>query len=99
LRLQARWPETRDAAWKALQSRWDDLAAALQPGEAAELPRAAGELCEQKRLAEARRFFEGRVAKLPAARRAAEQTLQRIEACAALREAQGASASTYFTVR
>jgi len=97
LRHQAAWPETREAAWKALQLRWNELVEALPPSDAAELPRAAASLCDRKRLDEARRFFDGRVARFPLARRAAEETLERIEACVALREAQGASAVAYFT--
>ncbi|WP_176068985.1 M1 family metallopeptidase [Anaeromyxobacter diazotrophicus] len=99
LRDQAAGPETRDGAWKVLQSRWAELAVALPPDAAAALPRVAASLCDRKRLEEARRFFESRLAKLPSASAAAAETLERIEGCVALREVQGASAAAYFEAR
>ena len=96
---QAAMPETREAAWKALQARWDDLAPALPARSAEQLPRVAEGFCTRGRADEARRFFGPRVAALPGAQRSAEETVERIERCTALREAQGSSAASFFSLR
>jgi hypothetical protein len=70
--------------------------AALPLSGAAALPRVAACLCDRKRLDEVRRFFDGHVARFPLAQLAAEETLERIEVCVALREAQGAGAVVYI---
>ncbi|HET9594917.1 MAG TPA: M1 family aminopeptidase [Anaeromyxobacteraceae bacterium] len=96
---QARWPETRDAAWRALEARWTVLAAQLPAGQAARLPSLAGALCERSRLEPVRRFLERRVDEVPGARREADEGLERLELCAALRDAQGASAAAWVERR
>jgi alanyl aminopeptidase len=99
LRSQAAEPETRDAAWRAATSRWDDLAQALPPALLGEVPRVAAGFCEAGRAADVRRAFASRAAALPAVRQAAEETAEAITLCAALRAAQGASAAEYFRLR
>ncbi len=96
---QAEVPETREEAWKALQARWDELAPALPPRSAEQLPRIAEGFCTRGRAAEARHFFGPRVAAVPGAQRWAEETVERIERCTALREVQGASAASFFSLR
>lgn len=96
---QAAVRETREAAWDALQARWDELASALPPRSAEQLPRVAEGFCTRGRAAEARRFFGPRVAAVAGAQRWAEETIERIERCVALREAQGASAASFFSLR
>jgi len=96
---QSAGPETREEAWNALQARWDELVPALPPRSAEQLPRVAEGFCTRGRAAEARRFFGPRVAAVPGAQRWAEETVERIERCTALREAQGASAASFFSLR
>ena len=96
---QAAVRETREAAWDALQARWDELVLALPPRSAEQLPRIAEGFCTRGRAAEARRFFGPRVAAVPGAQRWADETIERIERCVALREAQGASAASFFSLR
>lgn len=96
---QASWPETRDAAWSAVKSRGGALAAALTPEQAERLPEVAAGLCDRGRLAEVRRVFAPRVDRLPRGGERLAEALAAIELCAALREAQGASAAAYFTSR
>ena len=96
---QAAAPETREAAWDALRAHWDDLAPALPPRSAEQLPRVAEGFCTRSRAGEAHRFLAPRVAAVPGAQRWAEETVERIERCAALREAQGASAASFFSLR
>ena len=91
--------ETRDAAWDALQARWDELASALPLRSAEQLPRVAEGFCTRGRASAARRFFGPRVAAAAGAQRWAEETIERIERCVALREAQGASAASFFSLR
>jgi alanyl aminopeptidase len=96
---QARWPETREAAWRAVEARWALLAAQLPAGQAARLPSVAAGLCDRARLEPVRRFLDKRVDEVPGARREADQALERIELCAALRDAQGASAAAWVERR
>jgi cytosol alanyl aminopeptidase len=96
---QARWPETREAAWRAVEARWDLLVARLPEGPAARLPAVAAPLCDRARLPAVRRFLDKRVDEVPGARREADEALERLELCAALREAQGASAAAWVERR
>ena len=94
---QAAHPETLPAAWKTVRARWDPLVEALPRTDAARLPDVAKGLCDRERARDVRRFLEPRVDKVPGARRRLEETVERIELCAALREAQGASAAAWLT--
>ncbi len=96
VRAQLAQPETRDAAWKTLQKRWDGLAPTLLGPDAEELPALARSLCDRERGAALRTFLEKRTEELPALSRRTPQAIAAIEACAALREAQGASAAAWF---
>jgi hypothetical protein len=96
---QAAAAETREAAWKALQAHWDDLASTLPPRSAEQLPRIAEGFCTRGRAGEARRFLGHRVAAVPGAQRWADEAVERIERCASLREGQGASAASFFSLR
>jgi alanyl aminopeptidase len=93
--LQAGWPETRDLAWRTVETRWDALAAALLPRDAARLPDVAAPLCDASRLPALRRFLDARAPRVPGASRHAAEALERVELCAALRAAQGASAAAW----
>jgi alanyl aminopeptidase len=98
LLTQASQPETREAAWKALQGGWNALAASAPEETLAELPMIAAALCDRGRLPEVRRFLE-RHAEPAATRGRASEVLESIEACAALRDAQGASAAAWLGTR
>jgi alanyl aminopeptidase len=96
---QARWPETRDAAWRAVEARWALLASQLPAGQAARLPSVAGALCDRARVEPVRRFLDKHVDDVPGARREADEAVERIELCAALRDAQAASAAAWVERR
>jgi len=97
LLAQASRPETRVEAWKTLEARWDTLVQALAPSLAEALPAVAAGLCDRSRIPAVQRFLARRVDEVPGARRHLEQAVDTIELCAALREAQGASAAAYFS--
>jgi alanyl aminopeptidase len=96
---QAAYPETREAAWRALRDRFDALAVTLSPGAAASLPGVGAHFCDRDRAAEVRSELAARAEKLPGARRILAQAVERVELCAALREAQGASAAGWLERR
>ncbi len=96
---QASRPETRVAAWKALQGHWRALAQGLTPGLADALPSVAAGLCDRTRIPAVARFLAPRVDDSPGARRHLREAVDSIELCAALRDAQGASAAAYFGTR
>ncbi len=96
LLAQASHRETREAAWKTLQRRWDAIAGSMAIGLAEDLPAVAAGLCDRSRVPVVQRFLAPRVEKVPGARRRLDEALESIELCAALRDAQGASAARWF---
>lgn len=90
-------PETRDAAWRALQKRWDEVAPALFAAGASALPRLAEGLCDRGRAVGVRKFLEKRAEDLPVLTPRIPEAVDRLERCAGLREALGASAAAWFT--
>jgi alanyl aminopeptidase len=96
---QASHLETRVAAWKTLQGHWRALVQGLPPGLADALPSVAAGLCDRTRIPAVARFLAPRVDDSPGARRHLREAVDSIELCAALREAQGASAAAYFGAR
>jgi alanyl aminopeptidase len=96
---QASYSETRVAAWKALQGHWRALVQGLNPGLADALPSVAEGLCDRTRIPAVARFLAPRVDDSPGARRHLREAVDSIELCAALRDAQGASAAAYFGAR
>jgi cytosol alanyl aminopeptidase len=96
LLAQAEHPETREAAWKALQSGWDAISSSMATGLAEKLPDVAAKLCDRARVPVVQKFLTPRVEHMPGARRRLAEALESIELCAALKDAQGASAAKYF---
>jgi len=96
--MQVVQTETRAAAFAALQRHFDLL---VREGAftAAWLPTLASGFCDRERAGEVRAFFAPRASALPGGGRLVDQAVERIELCAALREAQGASAAAWFTAR
>ena len=94
---QASRPETRAATWKAVESRWGFLVESLPPSLAEALPEVSAGLCDRARIQAVERFLATRVDDIPGARRHLRAATDSIELCAALRDAQGASASAYLS--
>ena len=94
---QAREPETREAAFKVFQKQFSLLAPSMLLAGDPALPDLAYRLCDRERVEPLRRFLERQAERLPALARYLPEVLERVENCAALREAEGASALAYFT--
>jgi alanyl aminopeptidase len=93
---QAYRPETREVAWAALQSHFDELVPKLENWSAGALPNVARRFCDPQRAVEVKAFFEPRIAKVPQAKQNLEQALESIRLCAAYKAAQEASAVAFF---
>ena len=72
------------------------MAPALLGPSAEQLPPLAAGLCARERAPDLRAFLEKRAEEMPALVRRTPQAIAALEACAALREAQGASAAAWF---
>ena len=94
--LQAREPESREAAWKVLQKQFGALAPSLVAEEDPLLPDLASRLCDKERVEPLSRFLLRQVERWPALSHCLPGALERVETCASLREAQGASAASWF---
>ena len=99
LYFQALSAETREAAFSAFRARFDALAPTLPSTSADYLPRIFRGFCDGGKARELRAFLEPRLARFPGARRSLAQATESIELCAALRQAQGASAEASLSTR
>jgi alanyl aminopeptidase len=79
---------TRDGAWQWMTDQLDALLARIPEFSAAYLPQLAEGFCDRERAAEARRVFEGRIARVPGGPRNLASALESVELCAARVDAQ-----------
>ncbi len=89
-------PEGVDGAWTWLAERYDALAGRMGPGYAGYLPYAATGFCSAERAAEARSFFEPRVAATQGGPRNLTSAIETVELCAARVEHARRTAPAYF---
>jgi alanyl aminopeptidase len=99
LLAQAAQRETREAAYEALARRFEEIAASVPQGLAAALPDAAASLCDRARAVEVKDALSAQAEHVPGAARHLAQAVERIELCAALADAQSASARAWFAAR
>jgi alanyl aminopeptidase len=99
LHLQGMRAETREAAFRSLPARFDALVATLSPIMAGRIPRIFRGFCDSGKAEELRAFFGPRLERFPGARGPLAQVAESIELCAALRQAQGASAEASLAAR
>ena len=95
LRTQVRRPETEPAAWAQLQERFDELVGALAPSTVRYLPYFGAARCDAARAGELKAFFEPRLASHPSMGQVHSEASERVELCAALRAAQGATLAAW----
>ena len=95
LLLQVQDARTRPAAWAWLQAHLDALPTA-EALDRANLPKLGSSFCTDEDARKVEALFRPRLATMPGAARSLAQTLETIHNCAALVNAQRASARTYF---
>jgi aminopeptidase N len=88
-------PWARDAAWTFVRAHWNELSTRLTTfSGVAVLVEALGNFCSSERANEVRQFFTDHPA--PTAARTLEQTIERIQSCAAFRERQAPAFSRWL---
>jgi len=86
-------PDARDQTWVAIQARWAELKKGLGAfGGTSQIISALGSFCDRDHLQQIQRFFADHP--VPRGRRALAQTLEDIDTCAALADAQRPVLST-----
>jgi aminopeptidase N/puromycin-sensitive aminopeptidase len=86
-------PDARARTWDAIRARWAELENGLGAfGGTSEIIRALGSFCDRTRLQQIEQFFATHP--VPRGRRTLAQTLEDIESCAALADAQRPVLST-----
>ena len=89
--------DARDLAWTLLRERWNDLQKKVGAFLGASAVGALGSFCSTERAAEIREFFKSH--RLPAASRALDQTIERINNCIALKDKGTAAVATWLAGR
>ena len=89
-------PESRQAAWDALQSELDRLLPEVPESHAQRLLGLVGEFCDEEHLNEAKEFFAPRAANMPGGPRQLAQAMDEVRQCIAFKDAQARSASEFF---
>ena len=89
--------ETREAAWRWLETNYDALAKLLPEQYASYLTRSGFAFCDQKHLDETSAFLGPKAEKAPAGARGFRQTQERVKLCIAQADAQRQSAIAFFS--
>ncbi len=79
---------TLDSTWIWFKQNFDAIAARTPPGGRGELAGMGAEFCSVKQRDDYTRFFRGRIKDLTGARRVYASTLEKIDACIAIADAQ-----------
>ncbi len=93
---QSGTPQAGARAYEFMKAHFDALVARAPRDAAAFYPRLAGGFCSEPERAEIENFFRDRAPKFAGGPRILAQTLERISLCAALRQNQQASLSTFL---
>ncbi len=94
---QAQQESSRADTWLFLREHFDELVARVGPEQGGALPWLAAGFCDEDRAREVERFFRGRIQRLVGGPRNLASSLEQIRLCAALVEAQSASAEAFFS--
>ena len=86
----------RAATWRWFQANLDRLLEHLTPGSADSIPEIAAGFCDRQTVKTLRSLIEPRLETIPGAKRALDQSSEKIEQCAALKDRQAASANAFF---
>jgi aminopeptidase N/puromycin-sensitive aminopeptidase len=91
--LMAR-PPAREATWAFVKAHWSELFNKVGPIQTPELVSAAGNFCSLEAAADVRQFFAQNP--VPSSSRTLQQSIERIESCAATRARQSAPLARYL---
>ena len=89
-----RYAETRDTAWKFIQTHWNDVAKTFTTSSGGRLVTDAGSFCDSDAESRVSGFFK--VHSVPASERTLRQTLERINSCIDLRKMQGTDLQSWL---
>jgi alanyl aminopeptidase len=89
-------PAARASTWRFVEENWDALVARVGSGRAGQLPGLAAGFCDTARAEQVADFMAPRIQKTEGGPRNLAGALEQIRLCAALVEAQAASARDFF---
>ncbi|HEU5232081.1 MAG TPA: M1 family metallopeptidase [Terriglobales bacterium] len=89
-----RHPETRQLAWKYIETHWSDVEKQLTTSSASRIVTAAGQFCNEDAASNVSAFFK--VHPLPASERALRQAVERINSCTDLKKLQGSNLQSWL---
>jgi alanyl aminopeptidase len=90
-------PETREVVYGFVKEHYEALAARVPEAFVGNLARVGGAYCDKESRKDVADFFTERNARTPSGPRILAQTLERVDLCVAMKEAQGASIDAFLT--
>ena len=89
-----RHPETRQPAWKYIQTHWNDVEKQLTTSSGSVIVRTTGEFCDEDSALNVGAFFK--VHPLPASERTLRQAVERINSCIDVKKLQGSNLQSWL---